>query len=224
MFGTLKTLITGASARSEETLRDVYAIELIDQKIREAMENLKAAKMTLVSLIQRERAEAAQIEKLERQVADLMERTKQAMAAGRDDLAGQAAQSVADMENELTARRATLQRLELRVERLRQTVETAHRRIVDLKQGAVTARAIRREQSVQKRLVRSSGTSPMEEAESLIEGVLNKDDPFEQGEILREIDLELGHGGIADRMAEAGFGAASKSTAADILTRLKADA
>ncbi|MCP4820531.1 MAG: PspA/IM30 family protein, partial [Shimia sp.] len=45
MFGTLKTLIAGSNARAEENLRDHFAIELIDQKIREAGENLKAAKM-----------------------------------------------------------------------------------------------------------------------------------------------------------------------------------
>lgn len=32
MFGTLRTLILGANARAEETLRDTHAVELIDQK------------------------------------------------------------------------------------------------------------------------------------------------------------------------------------------------
>ncbi len=65
MFGTLKTLIVGANARAEEQVRDVYAIELIDQKVREASANLKAAKVALAGLIQRERGELRQIETLE---------------------------------------------------------------------------------------------------------------------------------------------------------------
>jgi len=53
MFGTLKTIMTGANARAEERVRDTYAIELIEQKIREANASLQAAKGTLASLIQR---------------------------------------------------------------------------------------------------------------------------------------------------------------------------
>ncbi len=105
---------------------------------------------------------------------------------------------------------------------LRQSVDTAHRRIIDLKQGAVTARAMRKEQGIQRTVNRHlNGDSPFEEAEALISRVMGEDDPFEQGEILREIDGGLDHGDIADRMADAGFGRAGKATAASVMDRLK---
>lgn len=222
MFGTLKTLIVGANARAEEQVRDVYAIELIDQKIRESTETLKAAKLGLASLIQRERNETRQIEALSGRIADLMVRAQGALDGGRDDLARQAAQAIADLENERAARVQTHERLEARILQLRQSVETAHRRIIDLKQGAVTARAMRKEQGIQRRMTRHlGGESPLEEAEALIARVMGEDDPFEQGEILRDIDDRLNHGDVADRMADAGFGPATKSTASDVLNRLK---
>ncbi|UWQ31176.1 PspA/IM30 family protein [Leisingera sp. M527] len=222
MFATLKTLITGANARAEEQLRETYSIELITQKIREAEGNLKAAKLTLASLIQRQRAEQRQIETLQIRVGDLMARAGEALEGGREDLAQTAAQAVAEMENELTVRRQTLDRLEARILQLRQSVETASRRITDLKQGAIAARATRREQDIQRRLRRhTGGDSPAEEAEALISQVLQRDDPFEQGEILREIDGELAGSTIADDLADAGFGPRSRSTAADVLNRLK---
>ena len=65
------------------------------------------------------------------------------------------------------------------------------------------------------------GDSPMDEAADLIAHVLKKDDPFEQSEILREIDSGLSHETVADRMAAEGFGASNKATALDVLTRLK---
>ncbi|MBQ4825027.1 MULTISPECIES: PspA/IM30 family protein [unclassified Leisingera] len=223
MFATLKTLITGANARAEEQLRETYSIELITQKIREAEGNLKAAKLTLASLIQRQRAELRQIETLQTRVHDLMARAGEALEGGREDLAQSAAQAVAEMENELTVRRQTLDRLDTRILQLRQSVETASRRITDLKQGAIAARATRREQDIQRRLRRhTGGDSPAEEAEALISEVLQRDDPFEQGEILREIDGELNSSSIADDLADAGFGPRSRSTAADVLNRLKA--
>lgn len=221
MFGTLKTLIAGTSARSDEQVRDQFAIELIDQKIREATDNLKAAKVALASLIQRERAEMRQVETLNGRVSDLMQRATEALEGGRDDLAGQAAQAVADLENERSIRQDTVKRLEARIMQLRQSVEAAHRRIVDLKQGAVAARAARREQGIQRRVNRHlGGTSPFDEAEALIARVLGEDDPFEQGEIMREIETGLDHSDIAGRMADAGFGTQSKSTAADVMSRL----
>lgn len=224
MFGTLKTLFTGANARAEEHLRDTFSVELIDQKIRESEASLKAAKLTLASLIQRQRAETRQIETLKSRVCDLITRAKEALEGDREDLAQTAAQAVADMENELTVRQETLMRLERRVLQLRQSVETANRRIVDLKQGAMSARATKREQNIQRRLNKHlGGDSPMEEAEALIARVMEQDDPFEQGEILREIDGDLGHANIADDLADAGFGKRSGSSAVDVLNRLKTE-
>ena len=224
MFSTLKTLITGANARAEEQMRDKYSIELIDQKIREAEGNQRAAKMTLASLIQRQRAEIRQTTTLETRTADLLSRAKEALDGDREDLARTAAQAVAEMENELTVRRKTLERLERRILQLRQSVETANRRIVDLKQGAMSARATKREQTMQRRLNKHlGGDSPMEEAEALIARVMEQDDPFEQSEIIKEIDGDLGHANVADDLADAGFGKRSGSSAADVLSRLKAE-
>jgi len=83
MFATLKTLINGANARAEDRLRDTYSIELIDQKIREADQNLKAAKLTLASLIQKQRNETRQIEGLQSRIDDLMARAAAALADHR---------------------------------------------------------------------------------------------------------------------------------------------
>lgn len=222
MFATLKTLISGANTRAEENLRDQYSVELITQKIRESEDALKAAKLTLASLIQRQRAETRQVETLEGRVADLMSRAREALEGGRQDLAATAAQAVADLENELTVRRTTQDRLDRRILQLRQSVEAASRRILDLKQGAIAAKAVKREQGIQRRLSKvPAGSGAMDEAEALISRVMEQDDPFEQGEILREIEEGLTHGRVADDLADAGFGPRSNSTAADVLLRLK---
>lgn len=224
MFGTLKTLIQGANARAEERVRAAYSIELIDQKIRESAEGLKVAKATLASLIQRQRGEERQIAMLDSRSADLLNRGRAAMISGRDDLAAEAAEAVAVMENELSLRRETRARLEARVIRLQASVEATNRRIIDLKQGSIAARALRDEQALQARLNTTlAGTSPLAEAEDLIAGVLGREDVFEQTEILTEIDRNLNRSDVADRLAAEGFGRPMKTTAADILSRLKAE-
>jgi phage shock protein A len=222
MFASLKTLILGAQARAEENLRAAHAIDLIEQKLREAGQGLQAAKATLASLIQRQRSEARQIATLETRLADLTHRATEALRAGREDLASQAAEALAAMENELTQRRETETRLAARVQRLQASVETTHRRIIDLRQGATSARAIRDEQALQSRLNTTLACqSPMDEAESLIAQVLGRDDPGEQSEILTEINRSLVHETVAERLSDQGFGRALKTRPADILARLK---
>ena len=96
MFGTLKTLIRGANARAEDRVRESFSVELIDQKIRDAGDGLKAAKATLASLIQRQRAEERQIAALETRIADLLARGRQALTAGRDGVVGQVLATAGD--------------------------------------------------------------------------------------------------------------------------------
>lgn len=223
MFKTLSTLIAGASARSEDRVRDAFALELIDQKIREAEASLKAAKATLATLIQRQRSEERQAANLDSRIADMTDRARAAIEAGKDELAAEAAEAIARMENEREIRAQTLDRLDHKVMRLKSSIEAGHRRIIDLRQGAIQARAVRREQDVQARMLRTNGpTVAVEEAEELIARVLGRDDPFEQSEILREIDRDLSHDTLADRMADEGLGKATRHTGADVLARLKA--
>lgn len=222
MFKTLATLINGQNARAEDRVRDAFAIELIDQKIRESEHSLRAAKATLASLIQRQRAEDQQHAALKTRIADLTKRAQEALDQDREDMAAEAARAIATMENELTVRVQTLDRLDQKIVRLRTSIESGHRRIIDLKQGAIQARAVRREQSIQMQMTqRGVSAGSVEEAEELITRVLGKDDPFERTEILAEIDHDLDGGSITDRMANAGFGSATRSTADDVLNRLK---
>ena len=222
MFKTLSTLILGANARAEDRVRDAFALELIDQKIREAEATLKSAKATLASLIQRQRSEIRAKAGLDGRIADLTLRAQEALAAGNEALATEAATAIARMENECAVRTETLARLEQRILRLQGSIEAGHRRIVDLRQGAIQARAVRREQDLQMRLGRTgTDSAAVDEAEELIARVLGRDDPFEQGEILREIDRGLSHEGLADRMAAQGYGPATRTTAEGVLARLR---
>lgn len=221
MFSTLRTLVNGANRRAETKLRAQFSIELIEEKIAEAQCNLKSAKGTLVALTQKQRAEARQVASLETQIEDLTSRAKAALDGGREDLALTAAEGIANLENELTLRLNTVARLDSRILRLRTSVEAASRRILDLKQGAIAARATRSEHIMQAKLASSLGAQPLEEAEDLIAQVLNEEDPFEASEILQEINTSLTPQNVAERLADAGFGPAQKSRAEDVLARLK---
>lgn len=224
MFTTFRTLFVGASARAEDQVRDTFALELIDQKIRETEGQLKAAKATLASLVQRQRSETRMFDALTGRIETMTMRAQKALADDNTDMATRAAEAIATMENEARLRQDTIDRLETQSDRLRDSVGAAHRRIIDLKQGAITARAIRREQQMQKRLNSTIGsTSSADEAEELIARVVGRDDPFEQSQILAEINADLSHDSLDDQMAARGYGPSTKITAQDVLARLNKD-
>ncbi len=153
---------------------------------------------------------------------DLTQRAREALQAGREDLAVQAAEAIAGLENELALRRETHARLETRVLRLQTSLELSTRRILDLKQGAIAARALRDEQGVQTSLNATfGGQGAIAEAEDLIAQVMGREDPLEQAEILAQIDNGLNRENMAQRLADEGFGAPRKVTAALVLDRLR---
>ena len=223
MFNLLKTLITGANAQAEEALTDHFAIDLIEQKIREADAGLAAAKNTLASLIVRQRNEERHLGRLKEEIADLEKRAGLALQDGNDGLATDAATAIADLINEQAIRQSTVDQLGQRVLRMQAAVAKANRRIIDLRQGMISARAVDAERRAQKSLNRTIGSSSaMRDAETLIKRVVNTDDPLEQSDVLDEIDAGLNGTSVRDRLAQAGYGDRSKVTAGDVLARLKA--
>lgn len=222
MFDLLSTLIKGANAQAVERATDHFAIDLIGQKIREAEGGVSAAKQALASLILRQRAEQKARDALVGRRDALEERVRLALAAGNEALALEGANALAEMENEIAIRAETVSRLEEKAVRLRNSVEKASRRVVDLRQGAITARAIDLERRSQTRIHRAiNGNSAMQEAEALIRRVADQDDPLAHSEIIDEIDNSLSHKNTEDRLADAGFGPATKVRAADVLARLR---
>jgi phage shock protein A len=221
MLNVLKTLISGA--RADEALTDHFAIDLIEQKIREADAGLNGAKNTLASLIIRQRNEERHAARLDSEITDLERRTSLALSDGQDELASEAAAAIAELVNERAIRQATCAQLAQRVIRTQSSVAKANRRLIDLRQGMISARAIDAEHRAQRNLSRSIGnTTAMRDAEALIKRVMNQDDPLEESDVLDEIDAGLNGASVRDRLAQAGYGDRTKVTGGDILARLKA--
>ena len=61
MFELLSTLLKGSNAKAVEVVTDHFAIDLLNQKIREAEGGVNGAKQALATLILRQRAEQTAI-------------------------------------------------------------------------------------------------------------------------------------------------------------------
>ncbi|WP_097929696.1 PspA/IM30 family protein [Monaibacterium marinum] len=223
MLKLIETLWRGNQARMHDAATDRYAVELIEQKIRDAQTAFRAAKGTLATLIQRERVEARALETLDARITDLTTRAEMALRDGREYLAQDAATSLADLENERQVRRDTLDRLQAKCARLQHNLDRTNRRIIDLRQGAIGARAVDRERRAQASLGASAATPHMAEAEELIARVMGADDPFEHDQIVQEIDAGLNGSDVTTRLGAAGYGAPTRIRADDVLARLRAN-
>ena len=219
MFAMFKTLVAGNAARSEAKLRDHYALDLIDQKIRETEAALKAAKATLAMQIQRLRAESNQFDIITARIKSLIERTRKAITADNAPLAHDGATAIAELENEATVRNTTIERLKHQIERIRLSVEKAQCKVVDLKQGYISAKSVRSEQAASTAVARTLPNAPAREAQELIDEVLAKDSPSDLADIYEEIEDRVSHKSIEERMGDAGFGDKLKVSAADVLAR-----
>ena len=223
MIHIFKNLARISRFKAEAALEDANAIDLIELKIRDSETNLAAAKNTLASLIIRQRGEQKSLSRIETQIADLEERAGEALTARKKEMAQEAAEAIAELEDEAQLRSQTCKSIGERIEKIRFSIEKSHRRMISLKQGAQAAKSVAMERKAQKSINRSiNTTTSFGEAERLIAKVTSLSDPFEESQVLEEIDEGLSRRNIKDRLSDAGFGTPTKTRADDVLERLAA--
>ena len=98
MLKTVFTLIRGSVAAAEEELADRSALLVLDQQIRDSAAAIERGKRALALAIAQDEAEGKRLENTNARIADLEERAVAALAAGREDLAGEGAEAIAVLE------------------------------------------------------------------------------------------------------------------------------
>jgi len=224
MFKTLRTIFLGQAARAEQELETAHAAIIIEQKIREAEMGHAMAKRGLASLITRSKSESKALDVLEARMTDLETRTRDALAAGKETLAQDAAGLLAQLENERNIRERTLASSKDKAERMRLAIEKTHRQLIDLRQGLLTAKSIEAERKAIGHIKGDiSAHSAIAEGEAVLKRLLGSPDPIDAIEALEEIEADLSGDNVIDRLSEAGFGDSGKVKANDILERLRAE-
>ena len=157
-------------------------------------------------------------------MADLEQRTRDALAAGKEALAHDAAALLAQLENERNVRERSLIASKEKAERMRLAIEKTHRQLIDLRQGLITAKSIESERKAIGYIKGDiSAHSAIAEGEAVLKRLLGSPDPVDAIEALEEIEADLSGDTVMDRLSDAGFGDNGKVKANDILDRLKAE-
>ncbi|UGA41928.1 PspA/IM30 family protein [Bradyrhizobium quebecense] len=225
MFKTVLTIFRGSVAAAEEELQDRTALVVLDQQMRDAAAAVDRSKRTLALAIAGDQQEGRRLEATNARIADLEVRASAALEGGRDDLAREAAQAIANLEAERDAAMTARTLFATEITRLKRHVANAEARIAELDRGRRLARASEAVRSLRRSGIEAARPyeSTLPEAEATLKRLRERQMETQAADdALFEIDTASGPLVVAERLAEQGFGPRMKSTADDVLARLKA--
>ena len=225
MFKTVLTIFRGSVAAAGEELEDRTALLILDQQMRDAAAAVDRSKRTLALAIASDQAEGRRLETTNSRIADLEVRASAALDDGREDLAREAAQAIANLEADRDAATTARALFASEITRLKRHVANAEARMTELDRGRRLARASEAVRSLRRSGIEAARPyeSTLPEAEATLKRLRERQlDAQAADEALIEIDAATGPLSVAEKLAEQGFGPRMKSTADDVLARLKA--
>ncbi|ACA18921.1 phage shock protein A, PspA [Methylobacterium sp. 4-46] len=226
MLRIFATLARGAAARACEDVLDQHALPLLEQQIREAAAALDGSRRALAQAMAQQGADAKREAGLRDRLADLETRAVAALAGGREDLAGEAAEAIAALEADLASLAEARAAFDREVEALRRTVQEGGRQLAELERGRRLAEA---GEAVRRLRVRRGEGAPgagpaLAEAQATLRRLREKQaQEAAVAEAMTILDAAQ-PAGIAERLEEAGFGPRTRPNAAGVMERLRAKA
>ncbi len=225
MFKTVFTLFRGTLAAAEEELQDRSAVLILDQQMRDAASAVDRSKRTLALAIAGDQQEGRRLEATNARIGDLELRATAALEGGREDLAREAAQAIANLEADPDAAMTARTLFGQEIAQLKRHVANAEVRLTELDRGRRIARASDAVRSLRRSGVEAARPyeSTLPEAENTLRRLRErKMEAQAADEALIELDAASGPLATAEKLAEQGFGPRMKLTADDVLARLKA--
>src|SRR5882757_6277995 len=224
MLKTIVTLFRGAAFRAEEEFVDRSALLILDQQIRDAAAGIERAKRALAVATAQDEAEGKRLETTLTRITDLEERAVAALNGGSEELAAEAAETIAVMEADRDSIREARATFAHEIGNLKATVRKSSQRLAELERGrriAAAAESVRRLKAGHG-LGTPSGATALADAEATLRRLRERQaedaaalDAFEA------LDSEPNPTTVANRLEAAGFGKRTRPTAADVLARLK---
>jgi phage shock protein A len=225
MFKTILTLFRGSAAAAGEELEGRTALLILDQQMRDAAAAVERAKRALALAIGQDQMEGRRLDATKARIADLEIRATAALDGGREDLAKEAAESIALLEADRDAAMTARALFASEITRLKRHVANAEMRITELDRGRRIARAAEAVRTLRRGGIEAARPyeATLPEAENTLKRLRERQQEAQAAdEALTEIDAANGPIATAEKLAEQGFGPRLKPTADDVLARLKA--
>jgi phage shock protein A len=225
MFKTVLTIFRGSVAAAGEELEDRTALLVLDQQMRDAGSAVERSKRTLALAIAGDQQEGRRLDATNARIADLEVRATAALDGGREDLAREAAQAIANLEADRDAAMTARTLFGSEITRMKRQVANAEARITELDRGRRVARAAEAVRALRRGGIEAARPyeSTLPEAENTLKRLRERQiEAQAASDALIELDAVTGPLATAEKLAAQGFGPRLKSTADDVLARLNA--
>jgi phage shock protein A len=129
IFSKLFTAVRGAFTETGEAIVDTQSLRILDQEMRDAKKHLDEAKENLTKVIAEQMGVEREVNRLKKSMAEYEGYAMQALEKGDEKLAGEIAEKIAEVENELEAQQSVLNGYNNNVGSLKQTIRNTERNI-----------------------------------------------------------------------------------------------
>ena len=223
MLKMFLTFVRGGASVAEERFADRNALLILDQQMRDAASAFERAKKALAVAIAQDRQETERLASSRARIADLETRVAAALMTGDESLAREGAEAIAALEADRDAAASAQALFATEILRLRRHVAQAQARIAELDRGRRLARA-----SEAVRQMRQGRIEPgpaheatLAEAEQTLKRLRERQVEAEAAETaLDELDGAAA-ASVTEKLAAKGFGPRLRTTAEDVLERLR---
>ena len=224
MYKQVFTLFRGKAYDAAETFADQNALPLLKQQIRDVSASVHSTRKAVAQLIAHHDQEKAHYLSLEARKTDLESRAKEALQQDKHELAMDAAQAIALLEDEIAASKATQERYQTEIRRMKAKVQQAQSDLQSLKRGERLV--IANEQSLKLGKSPCSGAgNTIEEARETLARLQRRQDFAECTHAAeQEMKNHKTPADIVTRLAEEGCGKPLNTKAEDVLARLTGEA
>jgi phage shock protein A len=224
VFNMIRTLIRGRVADSADVVESSNALPILRQQLREAAEGVasgRRAVAVVMAYAERERKNAGQ---LRSQIGDIEARAIDALTKGREDLATEAASTIANLEAELAATEKTIVAYDSEIAGMRRVLADAEARLMELQRGQRLATATDQTQKLRTNVPHDT-LSPLARAESTLSKLQDRQAHAEATRAaMGELSTTANAATMRDKLAAAGCGDALRPETTAVLERLRAKA
>lgn len=219
----MMTALRGGVNEAGEAIVDGQALRILDQEIRDAAEELNRSKDNLAAIIASHKLASEKSHRLTAQIEEHEGYALKALEQGKESLALEVAEKIANLENELGAEQEVEKSYEASTNDLRLAIHQSESNLRRLKQQVDTVKATENVQRAQEAVAERYGGS-----NSKLRTAMDSLERIKEKQAMRaatvsaanELAKESGDSALRHKLQEAGI-APKHNNADDILAKLK---
>ncbi|CAN7743932.1 PspA/IM30 family protein [Mesorhizobium caraganae] len=213
-------LVRGRSYEAAETVVNRNALVILRQQIRDCADAIAAARRAVAIAIAQNEQEVAQFKKLVARIDDLEKRTIAAIEQGQNELAREAAETIAMLEAERDASGEAQKSFSTEIERLKRIIRVSEMRLRELQRGQRIVAAVDSTQRLRESAPGSSLSALKDAEETLLRLRTRQKQIDATAAAMAEMEQSGDPAAVSEKLAAAGCGAPLRSSADAVLERL----